>query len=97
MLGLRTEMEGLQPFLDPWVKKQNLLPLIKEKGEFVALQRKTGKQGEQRKPGNRGTGEQGKQGNKGRRNCDFVYKLLMQNFSTEEIYQLSNTCSEHAI
>ena len=36
MLGLRTEMEGLQPFLDPWVKKQNLLPLIKEKGEFVA-------------------------------------------------------------
>ena len=61
MLGLRTEMEGLQPFLDPWVKKQNLLPLIKEKGEFVALQRKTGKQGEQRKPGNRGTKKTGKQ------------------------------------
>ena len=54
MLGLRTEMEGLQPFLDPWVKKQNLLPLIKEKGEFAAQQRKTGKQGEQE---NRGTGE----------------------------------------
>ena len=36
MLGLRTEMGGVQPFLDPWVKKQNLLPLIKEKGEFVA-------------------------------------------------------------
>ena len=36
MLGLRTEMEGLQPFLDPWVKKQNLLPLIKEKGKFAA-------------------------------------------------------------
>lgn len=33
--------------------------------------------GEQREPGNRGTK---KQGNKGRRNCDFVYKLLMQNF-----------------
>ena len=47
--------------------------------------------------GNYGTGEQGKQGNKRRRNCDFVYELLVQNFSTEEIYQLSNTCREHVI
>ena len=44
-----------------------------------------------------GTAEQGKQGNKGRRNCDFVYKLLVQKFPTEEIYQLSYTCREHVI
>ena len=50
MLGLRTEMEGLRPFLDHWVKKQNLLPLIKEKGEFVVQGRKTGKL---REPGNK--------------------------------------------
>ena len=36
MLALRTEMGGVEPFPDPWVKKQNLLPLIKEKGKFVA-------------------------------------------------------------
>lgn len=48
--------------------------------------------GQQREPGNRG-----KQGNKERRNYDFVYKLLMQNFPTEEIYHLSNTCREHVI
>ena len=66
------------------MKKQNLLPLIKEKGEFVAQQRKTAKQGEQENRATTGTGEQGKQGNKGRRNCDFVYKLLMQNFSSRK-------------
>ena len=65
----------------------------------MSLLHSRGKQGNKRtgERGNWGTGEQGKQGNKGRRICDFVYKLLMQNFSTEEIYQLSNTCREHVI
>lgn len=78
MLGLRTEMGGVQPFLDPWVKKQNLLPLIKEKGEFVAQQMKTGKQGEQenREQGTTGTGEPGNNENRETKGGEVVISFI---------------------